>query len=541
MNVKRFALFVFGFLLLLAACATEPEIVEVTRLVTETVVVEEEVVEVTRVVGQTVVVETVVESGPITVVPAPVDADRPVPQPNIVQQPVPPADMFFESYGVNPFIDTDDDPLSTFALDVDTGSYTIMRRYLRDGLLPPAESVRVEEYINYFHQAYEPPPSGAFAIHLEGAPSPYGETDQYHLLRIGVQGYEVPPQDRSDALLIFVIDVSGSMNMENRLGLVKTSLQLLVEQLRPTDRVGIVVYGSGARVVLEPTPAAERSVLLDAIDRLHPEGATNADAGLEVAYQMAALYAIPGQINRLILCSDGVANVGQTTADAILRHAQEGISLSTFGFGLGNYNDVLMEQLADQGDGVYAYIDSLTEAFDIFVQDVTGTLQTIAKDAKIQVTFNPEAVARYRLLGYENRDVADEDFRNDWIDAGEIGAGHSATALYELKFHDDVPASETALMASVRYADPETEQVIEIANTIRRDQFAADFFAASPTFQLSAVVAEFAELLRESFWARDNSLSALTLDAMRLTENFPGDREVLEFAALVNEARLLWE
>lgn len=251
------------------------------------------------------------------------------------------ADMFFEDYGVNPFIDTEDDNLSTFAIDVDTGSYTLMRSYVNRGNLPPDEAVRVEEFINYFEQGYAAPQTGAFAIHLEGAPAPYGENDSYYLVRVGIQGYEVGREQRPDVTLIFVIDVSGSMDMENRLGLVKQSLRILVDELRPTDRVGIVVYGSNARAVLEPTYVDSRRTILNAIDSLQPEGATNAEAGLMLAYRMADEYRRGEGITRLILCSDGVANVGNTGAETILQHAAAGISLSTFGFGMGNYNELL--------------------------------------------------------------------------------------------------------------------------------------------------------------------------------------------------------
>ncbi|MFQ5399649.1 MAG: von Willebrand factor type A domain-containing protein [Anaerolineae bacterium] len=444
--------------------------------------------------------------------------------------------MFFEDYGVNPFIDTEDDNLSTFAVDVDTGSYTVMRRYVTDGYLPPDESVRVEEFINYFDQAYTPPESGAFAIHLEGAPAPYGENERYHLVRVGIQGYEVPPEQRPDAMLIFVVDVSGSMNMENRLGLVKESLGMLLDQLRPTDRVGLVVYGSRAHVILEPTPVDSRRTIMRAIDRLVSEGSTNAAEGIMLAYQLAEAFARPGQINRLILCSDGVANVGQTAADAILQHAEAGISLSTFGFGMGNYNDVLMEQLADQGDGSYAYIDTLRAAERVFVRDLTGTLMTIARDAKIQVEFNPVVVERYRLLGYENRDIADESFRDDSVDAGEIGAGHSVTALYEVKFADEADPAIVAMTVRVRYADPETAEVKEIEQSIAQADFAAVFTKASPHFQLSAVVAEYAEILRDSYWARDSSLESVAADARRIAEYLPQDEEVQEFAQMVATA-----
>jgi len=351
---------------------------------------------------------------------------------------VPPNDapydlMFFESAGVNPFIDAEDDRLSTFALDVDTGSYSIARRYVADGHLPPKEAVRVEEFVNYFKQDYPYPPEGqAFHINLDGAPSPFAETDRYQMLRVGLQGYAVSPEERKDVSLTFVIDVSGSMNRENRLGLVKESLELLVEQLRPSDSVAIVVYGSQARAVLEPTSGANKEGILQAIYALRPEGSTNAEAGLRLGYQQALDAFNPAGINRVILCSDGVANVGRTGAGSIWKtiesRASEGITLTTVGFGMGNYNDVLMEQLADNGDGFYAYVDTLREAERLFVENLSSTLQVIALDAKVQVDFNPDVVARYRLVGFENRDIADEDFRNDTVDAGEIGAGHNVTA-----------------------------------------------------------------------------------------------------------------
>jgi Ca-activated chloride channel family protein len=450
-----------------------------------------------------------------------------------------PTDMFFEEYGTNPFVDTEDDHLSTFAIDVDTGAYSVMRRYINDGNLPPDEAVRVEEFINYFEQDYDRPESGAFAIHLEGAPAPYGESDRYHLVRVGLQGYQVDPEERPDAMLIFVVDVSGSMDMENRLGLVKEALQVLLDGLRPTDRVGLVVYGSTGRVILEPAPVEYQTRIEDAIHRLRPEGSTNAAEGIMLAYRLADDYAREGEINRLILCSDGVANVGQTTADAILQHAAEGIALSTFGFGMGNYNDVLMEQLADKGDGSYAYIDTLDEAERVFRDQLLTTLLTIAKDTKIQVEFNTEVVIRYRLLGYENRDVADEDFRNDDVDAGEIGAGHSVTALYEVKLAEDADPAATAMTVMVRYADPDTDEVTEISRSISPADFASDFFEASYRFQLDAVVAEFAEILRDSYWAKESSLLKVAVDARRIAEYLTGDEDVQEFAQLASQAALM--
>jgi Ca-activated chloride channel family protein len=457
-------------------------------------------------------------------------------------------DTFFEDYGVNPFIDTEDDHFSTFAVDVDTASYTVMRRFINDGYLPPDESVRVEEYVNFFEQDYDPPAwdEGAFAIHLEGAPSLYGG-ERYHLVRVGLQGYEVPPEERKDVMLTFVIDVSGSMDYENRLGLVKQALRLLVEELRPSDEVGIAVYGSQGRTLLEHTPVEDSRRILRAIDQLRPEGATNAEEGLVIGYRMASRAYNPEMVNRVILCSDGVANVGHTGPDSILkqirRHAEEGIYLTTVGFGMGNYNDILMEQLADNGDGFYAYVDTLKEAERVFVHDLTSTLQVIARDAKIQVDFNPAVVSRYRLIGYENRDVADEDFRNDEVDAGEIGVGHSVTALYEVKFQPEVEESQTepAMTVYVRYEDPDTGEVSEISCSIARADFAPSFKEASIRFQLDAVVAEYAEILRDSYWAKESSLEDVAWEADRIAEYLPHDADVTEFAKLVGRASRLGE
>jgi Ca-activated chloride channel family protein len=455
-------------------------------------------------------------------------------------------DVFFKNYGVNPFIDTEDDHFSTFAVDVDTASYTVMRRFVGDGNLPPSEAVRVEEYVNYFKQDYQPPAEGegAFAIHLEGAPSPYGG-ERYYLARVGLKGYEVPAEERKDVVLTFVIDVSGSMGRENRLGLVKQALQLLVQELRPTDKVGIAVYGTNGRTLLEHTAVADGERILRAIDQLRPEGATNAEQGLVIGYGMAAKAFNARAINRVILCSDGVANVGDTASDAILkqirRYAEENIYLTTVGFGMGNYNDILMEQLADDGNGFYAYVDTLDEAERIFVRDLTSTLQVIAKDAKIQVDFNPAVVKSYRLIGYENRDVADQDFRNDKVDAGEIGAGHSVTALYEVKFQADAPESEAALTVYVRYQDPTGGEVTEVSRSMTRAEFAPAFQDASPRFQLDAVVAEYAEILHESYWAKGSSLVGVVEEARRIAKALPRDPDVVEFAGLVERAASLQE
>ena len=417
-----------------------------------------------------------------------------------------------------------------------------MRRYIGDGHLPPDEAVRVEEFVNYFEQEYEPPAEGAFAIHLDGAPSPYGG-ERYHLVRVGLQGYEFPPELRQDVVLTFIIDVSGSMDMESRLELVKDALWLLVQELRPTDQVGIVVYGSRAHVVLEHTPVEDSRRIMRAIDRLQPEGSTNAEEGLVLGYRLAQEAFDPERINRVILCSDGVANVGRTGPDSILErireYAEQDIYLTSVGFGMGNYNDVLMEQLADNGDGFYAYVDTLKEAERVFVHDLTSTLQVIARDAKIQVDFNPAVVSRYRLIGYENRDVADEDFRNDTVDAGEIGVGHSVTALYEIKFHPEAEEAAAALAVFVRYEEPNTGEVIEITRALAKAEFAPTFKDAPARLQLAAVVAEYAEILRDSYWARDSSLEDVAWEARRVAEYLPRDEDVAEFARLVERASRL--
>ena len=417
-------------------------------------------------------------------------------------------DMYFKSAGVNPFLDTEDEHLSTFAMDVDTASYSVTRSYLTEGHLPPSEAVRVEEFVNAFKYDYAAPTEGAFAIHLEGAPSIFADSKRAHLLRIGLKGRVIPDEDRKDAALTFVVDVSGSMERENRLGLVKKALTLLVDQLRPTDRVGIVVYGSRGRLVLPHTGVNRRAEILAAIDSLHPEGATNAEEGLRIGYDLAWRNAEVDHINRVILCSDGVANVGQTGPDDILTeiraHVKRGVTLSTVGFGMGNYNDILMEKLANAGNGNYAYVDTLSEARRIFVEDLTGTLQVIAKDAKIQVDFNPEVVSRFRLLGYENRHLENDQFRDDTVDAGEVGSGHCVTALYEVKLREG--ASGKIATASIRYADPDNQKVTEVGEEIFSLQLHESFEAGSAPFRLTAAVAEFAEILRESFWAKDGSL-----------------------------------
>ena len=443
---------------------------------------------------------------------------------------------FFQNYGVNPFIDPRADHLSTFAMDVDTASYSVARRFVLDGNRPDPDSVRVEEFVNYFDQEYPQPRRGAFAIHVDGARSPF--TQDTWIARVGIQGRDVPDHLRKDATLVFVIDTSGSMSRENRLELVKRALRLLVRELRPTDQIGIVTYGSRGHAILNPTEAKHDDYILEVIDGLYPGGSTNAEEGLRLGYEMADRWLNPERITRIILLSDGVANVGQTGPEAILnqvrKYVNEGVTLSTVGVGMGNYNDVLMEQLANDGDGNYFYIDNLTEAWKSFVDNLTSTLQVIARDAKIQVSFNPDVVHSYRLIGYENRDVADRDFRNDSVDAGEVGAGHSVTALYELRLHERIDGPIAKV--HVRYEDPDSHRIFEVDRNFNVNDLHGHFESASPRFQLAATVAQYAEVLRESYWAQHTTIDDVRYHADRVGGILRNDPEVTEFARLVNMA-----
>ncbi len=456
----------------------------------------------------------------------------------------------FQNYGVNGFVDTAQDNLSTFGVDVDTGAYTLARSYITNGNLPPQDAVRVEEFVNFFDYHYAlPTAEQTFAIDMEGAISPFADGTNSRVLRVGIQGYDIAPEDRKDAALTFVIDVSGSMNMDNRLGLVKRSLTKMVEELRPTDSVGIVVYGSSARTVLPPTLLSEKQKVLDGINALNPDGSTNAAEGIALGYEEAWKYFREGALNRVILCSDGVANVGITEPGGILdtvkQYAAKGIYMTSVGVGMGNFNDVLMEQLADNGDGFYTYVDSDKQADKLFLHDLTGTLQTIAKDAKIQVEFNPETVERYRLIGYENRDVADNDFRNDQVDAGEVGAGHSVTALYEVDLTDAAAQQSDAAIATVhlRWLDPESEQASEISQILSVDGLAATVEEANPYTRLAIISAQYAELLRGSQYGEGYDLGTVLddLQALRdqLSANQMLDPEVSEFVDLVWNANKL--
>jgi Ca-activated chloride channel family protein len=447
-----------------------------------------------------------------------------------------------EDYGpdISGYVPTLYDNLSTFGIDVDTASYTRTVNYIEEGRFPPPDSVRVEEFINYFEAGYPSPENVAFGLYADSAPSPFHGPD-IHLLRFGVQGYEVAEADRKPLALTFVIDVSGSMNAANKLNLVKQSLRLLVDRLRPDDTVSIVIFGSEADVLLTPTRGDNKRLIKQAIDWLHTAGSTNAEDGLRMGYGMAFEHFNSRGVNRVILCSDGVANVGQTEADQLLRFIEDyaaiGINLTTTGFGMGTFNDSFMEELADKGNGNYAYVNDIDEAQRLFVDDLTSTMQVIAKDAKIQVEFNPEAVSHYRLIGYENRDIADEDFRDDTVDAGELGAGHSVTALYAIRLNPNTDGRIATMQ--LRWEDPDNGEVIEINGSFNTWDVNDDFFATSPHFQLAVVASQFAEILRGSTFSGDISVSDLLPYMYNAAAQLPGDAQVAELTSLLIQASLI--
>ncbi|MFC6301058.1 DUF3520 domain-containing protein [Pseudomonas sp. CCM 7893] len=351
----------------------------------------------------------------------------------------------------NPVHSVAETPVSTFSADVDTGSYANVRRFLNQGRLPPEGAVRLEEMVNYFPYDYALPTDGSpFGVTTEVAVSPWNPHTR--LLRIGIKASDRAVADLAPANLVFLVDVSGSMDRREGLPLVKSTLKLLVDQLRDQDRVSLVVYAGESRVVLKPTSGRDKTKIRNAIDQLTAGGSTAGASGIEMAYQMAREGFIDKGINRILLATDGDFNVGVSDFDSLKQMAvdqrKSGVSLTTLGFGVDNYNEHLMEQLADAGDGNYAYIDNLREARKVLVDQLSSTLAVVARDVKLQVEFNPAQVSEYRLLGYENRALKREDFNNDKVDAGEIGAGHTVTALYEI-----VPKGEKGWLEPLRYAD----------------------------------------------------------------------------------------
>ncbi len=372
--------------------------------------------------------------------PASKVARRPA-MPSLMAAPMPmpvPDQPSNERYGQisdNPIHRVAEAPVSTFSVDVDTGSYSNVRRLLNGGALPPADAVRVEELINYFPYDYALPRDGRpFAVHTALAPAPWNA--QRVLLRVAIKGQDVAKQSLPPANLVFLVDVSGSMDSADKLPLLRSSLKLLVDQMRPVDRISLVTYAGSTQVVLPPTSGADKATIKAAIDGLRAGGGTAGASGIELAYRAAQQSFIDGGINRILLATDGDFNVGVSDTEQLKKMVEAkrrtGISLSTLGFGTGNYNEALMEQIADVGDGAYSYVDNLMEGHKVLVSEMSSTLATIARDVKVQIEFNPALVQEYRQIGYENRQLRREDFHNDKVDAGDIGAGHTVTALYEL-------------------------------------------------------------------------------------------------------------
>ena len=454
----------------------------------------------------------------------------------------------FEDYGVNPFVDTYEDDLSTFALDVDTASYVVTRNYLQGDQLPPIEAVRVEEFVNYFDGGYQPL-IDEFNITLEAAPSPFSDPDRV-MLRVGVQAPEVLSDLVIPDSVVLVIDRSGSMGETagpadrpmQRMTLAHEAVELLVSGLPGHTRVGVVAYNDRSTTILDPTRVSGNADwIIDEIrSRVRPGGSTNAEAGLVRGFDMALREADDGRAVLVILLSDGVANVGATRTDDILEQIGErgDIGLTTIGVGLGPFNDELMEQLANKADGTYHYIDTVDEAHRIFVENLTSLLASVARDAKIQVEFDRDKVISYRLLGFENRAIADEDFRDDTRDAGEVGAGQSSTALYEVTLESGWDRSRGPIAtATLRYQRPASERITETWASLQADDVASSFRDAGAHFRLAVVAAEFAEVLRESPFVEDRSMEELSYQADRVADDLLGDNDADELAGLIDTAR----
>ncbi len=440
----------------------------------------------------------------------------------------------YHDWGKNPWVDTDQDHLSTFAADVDTASYTIARRKLEEGTLPPAAAVRVEEFVNYFRYSFAAPgPSSPFSVVMEAAPSPLAPGR--HVVRVGVATKALSTLERKPASLVFLVDVSGSMSSPDKLGLAKQALRILTNNLTEADTVSLVTYAGSTRVVLEPTN--DRAKIMAALEDLVSAGSTGMASGIDLAYQQAMAGVRPGHIARVIVLSDGDANVGPHTHDDLLKiiagRAKEGVTLSTIGFGMGNYKDELMEQLADKGNGNNFYIDSLDAAKRVFQEQLTANLEVVAKDVKLQVDFDPAMVARYRLVGYENRDVKDDDFRDDKVDAGEIGAGHQVTALYEVELTAKGKQARAPLgSVRIRHKQPEGAQATEAAFPMAGGP-AASFANASADFRFAFAAAAFADVLRGGQDAEHWSLA----DIREIAQLAAGDSaERKELVGLIDRA-----
>jgi Ca-activated chloride channel family protein len=480
---------------------------------------------------------------------------QPIGSGNIATPPPPPSDPERESTGgehggtfvhagVNPLVKTREDAKSTFSIDVDTASYNYARRFLERGARPNADSVRVEEWVNAFHYDYEGPGSGApFAVHLDGAPSPFSK--QRHLVRVGIQGQQVKASERKPVHLTFLVDVSGSMSRSDKLPLAQRSLHLLTDQLTARDSVSLATYAGRTGEVLPATraTASGKARIHAAIDQLRSGGGTNMGSGMEIAYRNAGKFLSSGSVSRVIVLSDGDANIGRTSHGQILKtikgYVSEGVKMSTIGFGTGNYRDHLMEQLADVGDGNYTYIDSFKAAKKAFVTDLTGTLQVIAKDVKIQVEFDDKLVSAYRLIGYENRDIADRDFDNDKVDAGEIGAGHTVTALYEVvltKAGRTASARDALANVRIRYKTPRGSRSTKIERTLKVAAMKDRFGDLDDNVRFASAVAIAAEVLRGSEHASHLTLDdAWALASEALEGPFAEERK--EFVVLMERSR----
>jgi Ca-activated chloride channel homolog len=470
---------------------------------------------------------------PGAVAPSEVAVAMPAPEPRGTEG--------FKDYGVNPFVDAKRDKLSTFSIDVDTASYSFARRnLLQENRLPAFAGVRAEEFLNSFDYAYDvPSPGRTFAVHFAAAPSPF--TPGRHLVRIGVQAKRVTAAERSPVHLVYLVDTSGSMGGADRIELAKKSLHMLTDALRPGDTVALCTYAGDTRVVLEPS--SDRRAIHAAIQGLSTGGGTAMGSGMELAYKLASKTLAKGHVNRVVVLSDGDANIGRASHDQILasiaRYREQGITLSTVGFGSGNYQDTMMEQLADKGDGNYTYIDDEAQARKVFVEQVDGLLQVVARDVKIQVELDPNVVRRYRLVGYENRHIANKDFRNDKVDAGEVGAGHSVTALYEVELArtDQSPITlrlrhKPAKNAAHGGSDKATEE--RFAMPVK--DVHASFDGAPESYRFAVAVAGFAEVLRQSPHAAEWKLA----DVAKIAHTASGTRsERRELVALVGKAAAL--
>ncbi len=456
----------------------------------------------------------------------------------------------------NPLQIASKQPISTFSVDVDSGSYSNMRRMLNQGILPPKDALRTEELINYFDYKIDSPKNSdiPFAIDTEMMVSPWNADRM--LLKVALKAYQVPKADIGAANLVFLLDVSGSMNAANKLPLLKKSLIMLSKQLEKHDRVSIVVYAGAAGIVLEACKGNDLFSITQALNGLKAGGSTHGSQGIELAYQLAQKSFIKGGINRVILATDGDFNIGTTNIDTlkdlIEKKRNQGISLTTLGFGQGNYNDHLMEQLADIGNGNYAYIDNINEARKVLVDEISSTLHIVAKDVKIQVEFNPDQVAQYRLLGYENRLLSREDFNNDKVDAGEIGAGHDVTAIYELTMIDaknktiddlrykrhhvatDNKSAEIAIV-KLRYKQPTSDQSQLITRIIRPSLLNNK---DSENFKFASAVAAFSQLLKGGKYMENYNFQ----DIIKLAKNNKGKDDFgyrAQFIQLVRTAASL--